>query len=48
MASLLILASCATKEEKNDDFDYTVESCGARVKKRDKITGFFQFFNDFS
>ena len=23
MASLLILASCATKEEKNDDFDYT-------------------------
>ena len=26
MASLLILASCATKQEK-DDFDYTVESC---------------------
>ena len=25
MASLLILASCATKQEK-DDFDYTVES----------------------
>ena len=33
MASLLILASCATKQEK-DDFDYTVESFADLETKR--------------
>ena len=40
MASLLILASCATKEEKNDDFDYTVESFADLEILRYKVPGF--------
>lgn len=39
MASLLILASCATKQEK-DDFDYTVESFADLEILRYKVPGF--------
>ena len=39
MASLLILASCATKQEK-DDFDYTVESFADLEILRYKVRGF--------
>lgn len=39
MASLLILASCATQEEK-DDFDYTVESFADLEILRYKVPGF--------
>ena len=39
MASLLILASCATQEKK-DDFDYTVESFSDLEKLRNKVPGF--------
>ena len=39
MASLLILASCATKQEK-DDFDYTVESFADLEIMRYKVPGF--------
>ena len=38
MASLLILASCATKQEK-DDFDYTVESFADLEILRYKVPG---------
>ena len=39
MASLLILASCATQEKK-DDFDYTVESFADNEILRYKVPGF--------
>ena len=39
MASLLILASCATQEKK-DDFDYTVESFADLEILRYKVPGF--------
>ena len=38
MASLLILASCATKQEK-DDFDYTVESFADPALQSSRIRG---------